>query len=349
MIRDSYTLKEELIETLLTTQGASQPKDNDIVIRCPFCGDSQKTLSHGHLHVRIDITDNLPLIFHCFRCDATGIFSAKTLNELGLGYSPDMSVGLLRYNKSSTKAYNRKLGIKDNGFDFIVKAAKNHFLADKKKSYLEDRLGVNLSYEEWAKLKVVFNLQDFIEDNEIKSLTTKPGMCRLLNNNYVGFLSVRNEFIVFRNIFKDKNIRYYKYMIKNIMDKTNKMYIIPSKVDALSTEKVNINISEGTFDALGLYFNVFNQDNERNLYAAVCGCGFKTTCKYFLKKGIIGKNVVINIFSDKDKDKKFYKSIVQEIAPLVGEINLFYNDLGKDYGVKKEEISLIKSTLYKLR
>ena len=36
----------------------------------------------------------------------------------------------------------------------------------------------------------------------------------------------------------------------------------------------------------------------------------------------------------------YYKKMIVGISPFVNDIRLFYNDIGKDYGVKKEEIKL---------
>ena len=59
---------------------------------------------------------------------------------------------------------------------------------------------------------------------------------------------------------------------------------------------------------------------------------------------MIGDNIVINIFSDSDHDKYFYQNMMNELSPWVEKINLYYNSIGKDYGVPKDKISLIKRT-----
>lgn len=52
--------------------------DDDWIGRCPFCGDSQKSSSHGHFY----LAKRYP-IYHCFRCNAKGYVDSleKHINE----------------------------------------------------------------------------------------------------------------------------------------------------------------------------------------------------------------------------------------------------------------------------
>ena len=340
---DNVRLKNRIINLLLELPVSNRVKENDIVIRCPYCGDSAKNENHGHLHVRIDINDNLPMIYHCFRCDESGIVNPTFLRDIDI-INRSCNPELIRYNNKASKNLCKTLNISTKKYNYINIVPKIMSLAKKKKEYIENRLGIEISYEEWINLKVVFNLVEFLYNNDLKIYY--KNLVKLLTSNYVGFLSCDNEFIVLRNLYKDKNLRYYKYKLRKSMDeKMNKLYIIPTNVDLLSTDEIFINIAEGVFDILGVYFNIKNRETKNNVYSVVCGCGFTSACKYFLKLGIIGKNVTINIFSDKDKDMYFYKELFKEIEPLVGHIYLYYNNIGKDYGVRKEELELIRSKI----
>lgn len=346
MLKDSR-LKELIIDRLLDTQGASRPKEDDIVVRCPFCGDSVKSLDHGHLHIWIDVNEPIPMIYHCFRCDASGILNKNLLNELEIN-DGDINGNIGRYNNKMNKVIRNSLSFFDERKPVFIPDITKIETALRKKEYIENRLGVSCSFAEWAELKVVFNLLEVLfANNLVNRLSTSKDKVKELHLDYIGFMSCLNQQIVMRNITDSKN-RYYKYSLfgKKYDPYINKLYIIPNQIDALTTEPITINVSEGTFDILGIYFHIFNKNKKNNLFAAACGCGFNTAVKYFLQKGLIGDNITVNIYSDKDKNPAFYKDLFKDIKPLVGHVNLYYNGLSKDCGVRKEDISL---TCYQIK
>ena len=69
-----------------------------------------------------------------------------------------------------------------------------------------------------------------------------------------------------------------------------------------------------------------------------------------LNIGLVGDNVVVNVFADNDEefnnknnkptDIRYFKGIFKKVKYLYGEINIYYNTIGKDIGVRKDEISL---------
>lgn len=339
---NTHEFKEELIQELLTLPAAKKTRDG-VVVRCPSCGDSRKSRDHGHLHIRIDLRNDEPIIYHCFRCDEfKGIFNSSTLRELEL-YDNNISSTLIQYNNSSIRKIKKSLKMKNNKLDIRNPQVKDTKLAEEKRQYLNKRLGVDLSLADWTQLKVVFNLIELLMENNLKDFTTSKDTILSLHANYVGFLTTANEFVNCRCIYPEGQ-RYYKYTLKEIIGDTKKMYIIPTEVDLLSTEKITINIAEGVFDILGIYLNL-SENHTNQIYSAVCGCGFHTVITYFIQCGIFGDNVRINIFSDKDKDKNFYNKLINHISPFVGEIYLYYNEIGKDYGVPKDEVRLLETRI----
>ena len=63
---------------------SEQTSKIQIRTRCPFCGDSQKNLHTGHLYLRINPDDNLPIVYNCFKCPAQGILKYEDLESLGI-------------------------------------------------------------------------------------------------------------------------------------------------------------------------------------------------------------------------------------------------------------------------
>jgi len=338
---DNYSFKLRIRNKLLSVHSSKSVNESQIVIRCPFCGDSVKNSTSAHFFIKIELKLNTPIIFHCFLCDISGVMTPSILRTFRIN---DLQINskLLSYNKETIGKINKKLGIKNNIFDFKIPMSLLKELIKEKKYYIENRLGINITEEELIELKVVFNFGEFLRHNNIKTLTTNKEQASILHNNYVGFLSAKNEHIVFRDI-SGKYKRYFKYSIYKNLDNTRKFYSIPNSIDLLLPKTITINIAEGVFDILGLYYNIFDKEKENTIYTAVCGCGFTNVLKFYIQSGIIG-NVDINIFSDKDKKPWFYKNLFEELNPFVNKIKLYYNSLGKDYGVKKNEINLIKRT-----
>jgi len=303
-----------------------------------------KDITHAHFNVKINLYDDEPIIFHCFRCDIGGILTPSLLRTFKIS-DLQMNSGLISYNKETMGKVNKSLGIINNDFNFRVPMPSDSEKTYKKKVYIEKRMGRPFTIEELVGHKVVFNLGDFLRENGIDTLTVKKEQAKLLHEDYVGFLTAKNEFINFRDI-TGNNKRYYKYSIFKTLDNTRKQYVMPNQIDLLSNNEIVINIAEGVFDIFGIYYHLFDQEKKNMIYTAVCGSGYISVLKYFIQMGVIG-NVIVNIFSDSDRTPKFYKDLELEdqIKDWVKTINLFYNEKGKDYGVTKDEIKLIKKKL----
>jgi hypothetical protein len=337
-------MKLELRERLLELPYSKKVNRDQIVARCVFCGDSRRHSNGAHLYIKISEKEDEPILFNCFLCNMGGVLTPQLLKEFEIR-DLQLSSNLLSYNNKAMKEMNKSLGVKNNNIELKVPAYKNE--SDKirlKKEYIENRLGIEFTYEDLYRLKTIFNLKDLLRFNELKP-TKKPDDMDLLDNNYVGFLSCKNEFVICRNTVNDKNRRYDKYSIFKSLENTRKFYTILNTIDLLSTEKIEIHIAEGVFDILGIYHHFHNKDKANKVFAAVCGSGYMNVLKYLIKIGIFGSNVDINIYSDSDKTEHYYVPIKKELSPFVNKINLFHNAIGKDYGVKKEEIRLMKKKL----
>ena len=333
-------MKLELQERLLESPYAKRVNNKQITVRCVFCGDSRKHHDSTHMSVKIDPNDdNEPILFHCFLCDMGGVLTPSILKEFEIR-DLSLSSSLLSYSKRVKKKM-KTLGIYDNNIPMRVpryKIVPSEVI--NKKSYIENRLGIELTVEELYNLKTVFNLRDFIIKNDIVKPTVGHKKGVLITDNYVGFLSVRNEFIVFRNIKNDKNKRYEKYSVFKSLDNTRQFYSIPNAISLVTPEPIQLNIAEGVFDILGIFYHINNKDLHNKAYAAICGAGFKSVIKYFIALGIFGENVTLNIYSDSDRKREFYTYIIRDLSIWFAKVNIYYNSLGKDYGVHKEDIHI---------
>ena len=150
--------------------------------------------------------------------------------------------------------------------------------------------------------------------------------------------------IVFRNIEKDPKIRYIKYPIFNGLQLGETSYVIPMKADIMSPS-INLNVSEGIFDILGVFFNIMKGNLKNNIYVAVTGSGYRRVIKYFLRKGF-ACNLNINIYSDNDKDIDWYSNILKD-KYWFNDINIYYNGMEgeKDFGVTSDKIIIQKAVI----
>jgi len=315
---------------------------NQIALRCQFCGDSKKDPRKTRFYVQTNVTNDKPILYNCFNCGESGILTPSVLRTFDIN---DLSLNssLITFNKNIQKKFNKIYNIKDNKFNYKVPIGRDGTSDVIKKKYIEDRLGLSFTFEELQKLKVIFSLEQLLAINEIDKVTVNSSRANSLNDDYVGFLSVRNEFIIFRDITNNNKLRYDKYSIMPSIDNTRKFYTIPNKIDILTNEPIYINLAEGTFDILGVFYHIKNKQLHNQIYTAVCGSAYTSVIKYFISTGLVGDNIIINIFSDNDKDEYWYSKMVKEISPFVNSINIYYNTKSKDYGVHKDKIDLIQS------
>ena len=327
--------KQELIQELLLNIQPSYYKNYELNVRCPFCGDSVKNANSAHLSIRINPDDDQPLVFRCLRCNTTGIFNGTTLSMIGV-YSSTNSTNIERYNRLSCKKHGFTSSKK--GLNIKFPELQINDLVLQKHRYIENRLGTSLDINELHEKKIVYDFIGLLKYNKIEKIYGDVEHIKTLQNDHVGFLSARNDFINFRDMTGNHK-RYYIYKIMRNLDTTGKFYIMPNNIDPFNSDMKYINLTEGVFDILGLYYNIMNKYEYNTVYASINGSGYLNVIKYILEQGLLC-DVNVNIFSDADRSPSYYKSMVRTLMPFVNDVRLFYNDIGKDYGVPKEQVKL---------
>lgn len=339
-------LKIYLRDKLLELPDVRQYSTTHLLKRCHVCGDSRKDPNKAHLYIKITPNDKERIVWYCVRCSAGGYVTPTLLREFEI-HDLQLNANLIKFNKGC-ESLDRSIGTKENNFNFVIPKPIDDTLTEAKKKYIEDRLGIHFSIEELLGLKTIFDFGQFVIENKdtIQKLNVPNEKALLFQREYVGFLSTKNEFINFRNIINNpKERRWDKYSIYKNIDNTQRHYTIPNKIDLLSSKKLIVNMAEGVFDIFGVFYHLFNKNLHNSIYTAVCGCGFLSVLKYFISQGLVGE-IEINIFSDADKDINFYKNIgVHKMLEWVDNINIYYNEKSKDYGIPKDQIKLIKKKL----
>lgn len=346
-VRDT---KIQMIEALLNRgEWIQEVNSSEFRTRCPFCGDSQKNYNTGHLYIHINPDDNFPMVYNCFKCPASGVIDKEFLSVMEIS-DINLQSNISTLNKYADKASSHKFIYGDKSIMFDYK--RPDIELGYKTNYIEDRLGLKFTIDDFNKMKVITSLRDFLIENEIKKLTCDDRTAFILERDYVGFLSFGNSYILFRDVVNQKSkYPWVKYPITEESKQCRVFYSMESEIDIFSKETLEINLAEGVMDTLSACYNLnHNISNAMNI--AVCGKHYNNIIYKLIGLGLIGKNININIFSDNDEvfnkksqaptDINYFKNILKHSKNLFGDINVYYNIIGKDIGVHKKDISLKK-------
>ena len=350
----SKELKETVVESILARPGYSRRVgDTEIRTRCPFCGDSQKNLNTGHLYIRINIDDNLPMLYNCFKCGEHGVVNQRFLDLLEVENTMDISTELRKFNKYSDNFSASKFinGVTTLIFDYKLPL----FERGKKTEYVEKRLGRHIPDEGLRKMKVITSLKEFLILNGIKESTlTDLRWLNAIEDHYVGFLTYGNSYILFRDITGKEQLSWLKYPITVKSKETRAFYTIESTLDIFTKDKITINLAEGVMDIASAFTNL-EYDGDNILNIAICGRQYTSTLEWLISMGLIGDNIDINIFADNDKtynmknksptDLKYFNTLFNRYKYLFRSVTIYYNGAYKDIGVPLNQIALEKYRL----
>jgi len=322
----------------------------EIRVRCPYCGDSQKNRNDAHFYIEMKI----PFKFYCQRCNTGGILTQDTLKDLEI-FDSSLSVSLIEGKKISRKLsgikkieaapFKKKI---NNKTDTLSKYIKNNIFMDendfsllfKTTNYFNERFKTSFSKEYLEeKFKCILSPFNFFKKNNIFTDLSKYNF-----NEAIGFLSSDNSYAIFRDISNLQKTRYYNL---NIFPYENgsinsKIYNIHSDINVLE-EKVNLIITEGIFDIIGVFIHFYlGKEEEKNtIFAAACGKSFLAVIQNFVRLGFLDFNLII--YSDADVSINFYKNLKNSSVYLRNmPITIFFNIKEKDFGVSKDKISLKK-------
>ena len=315
----------------------------ELVCRCRYCADSSDP-THGHMYIKIPQSKNDIPMFHCFKCQTSGIIDSRTLLEWGI-YDPIMGVQLDKIIKSASKN-QANIGYNRTWYSFI-NHINNYALAQYKLNYINNRIGTNLTFQDCLSQKIILNLRDTLIYNKIDQYTRHQNIIDQLNEYFVGFLSLDNNFVNLRRmcdegiVYKSIDNRYINYNIHDKKDNTEKMYIMPTTIDLANPNRVNIHLAEGPFDILSIRYNLRQNEIENSIFAAITGSGYKGLVMHLISTF---KLFYFNLHLYPDNDKHGNNSMVNEIKELIkpyGAILFEHRNLypgEKDFGVPKNRI-----------
>lgn len=311
--------------------------------RCRECPDSSNPDS-AHMYISIPKNADEPSLYYCHKCGCKGIVTHNTLIRWGI-YDVQVANELTMYNsKISKKSSNSKY------FNKQVYDLRNTYTTIDQKSeiklkYIQDRLGVGLSYEDLHRLKICLNLNDLIKENHINKLTRVENIVNQLDQEFIGFISIDNVFLNMRkatnaSVYKEIDKRYVNYRIFDKSDDSTKFYTIPTQVNLNGTKRVKLHIAEGPFDILSVYLNCRNM--EEGIYTSVTGNRYDSVINFFLTNFML-PYIELHIYPDNDKYGSMQRMrslkyhLLDPSIPIYVHMNTYSDE--KDFGVPKSRIS----------
>ena len=233
----------------------------------------------------------------------------------------------------------------DDVWIFLMQYA-NPVHVQMKADYIRDRIGLDIHYADAPNYRIIFSFADFIVANKMENMINiSTKYLNFIDSNYVGFLSLNKNCIIFRRVTnkgvvdngKYKSLRYIKYIIdeKNIDPDT--FYTIPTAFDIMTSTPINVHISEGPFDILSIMTNGVVNTEENNLFFAVCGFGYAGVIKNVIKLGTCPINLFIYADNDKSDTEIKYQVLSKKVGiyHYINEMTIIRNSYPdeKDFGV----------------
>lgn len=327
---------------------SSQSGGREVVCKCKYCPDDG---SHYHMSISIPDNEYTPSFHNCWKCHTSGIVTYKKLLEWGI-YNADIAQELTQHNSAvfssdiSNQYYYRIIPR-----DLTTLRNPSN---DIKLKYINDRLGLSLTYDQLSENNIILNLIDFLNINRITSLTRDPRIVKSLSDNFVGFLSMDGNFISLRcitdhtKLYKTIANKYIIYNITGSKDNTLKFIIDNTVIDY--TKPMIVNIAEGPFDMISVKYNILELYQKTNNVCniAVTGNTYLAPLRYLILENCLGlTKTIVNIYADNDK-AGFYplKNLMNELSVFHNiRFNIHINEIGKDFGVPKKDIKDIIITL----
>jgi len=329
---------EEYVDILQSTLKVAflNYKRAHLSVRCPYCGDSVKSEYSAHLNIKVNSEDGV-MVWRCVRCEESGIVNSKFTRDIKV-----LNLDALKLSHKNTTAFNksgRRIKTTGSSLQPLLIPISRSKESSIKLDYLRDRLNLDISPRDAvSKFKVITDFRKLFERNKWLKITEKERMMKRLNRDGLGFLSSDNSHIIFRDINDEWDKRYFNYKIYNddILG-TSLTYSIASEIDAMEIG-LEVSISEGIFDIISI--SQLNNDNS-SAYFASNGKSFKTVINKIRNKGFL--DVKPNFYPDDDVNISFFKWLKKEDPILRNKmLSVFYNSIGKDFGVEQSKIKIRK-------
>lgn len=324
---------------------------SEIVAVCPYCGGGRK--QERTFYVSIPTKEKPRYLFRCFRASCRG---GQTK-----GYVTPDFLRMIDCNNYEANIYLNGLNkeaLKEKRF--TQKGARNikNFpspddkLSKAKLKYINDRLGIKLTFKDLYKLKIHTNMNELFKYNDVSIDKKKEYYYKNLSDHGIAFISTYNDYVTIRNATGTDKIK--RYTIVDIFEAEDdidkfKTYNIPTKIDLLSISPIELILTEGSFDILSVFFNIENEDYFNKIYCSVSGASYERIINHYIRQhGLL--DLIIKIYSDSEVELSYYEKIYKSIKRYTNslEMYVYYNrkEKQKDFGVPKSEIQIEENYIW---
>lgn len=291
-------------------------RSKNIIARCPFCASHHTGKEHLHLYISTEAP-----IFNCFQagCPGRGNIS-KLIKQLEGHDVSDKFIdrALLKESVKKTKVFSEDKLLEVKIPDLKMDVFPNKLF------YLKKRLKfANVDINSISGL--VFDINTFLEINEIPITENLFRLKDFLHSNFIGFVTKNQTTLILRNIDENSEFRYFKVKIQN--SKFLDYYQVPG----LNPNANQIVLSEGIFNIMSEHiFDTLNINRSTKLFASALSSKYDSLLKSIVFHEQIFKPNVI-ILSDNGVELDYYKKMRKYNNHIIDTMSVYYNKTGKDF------------------
>lgn len=334
--------KQDFLGILQRSNYCQVVGDIRVKTRCILCGDSHKDKNKKRLYIVCDPNDRSEAIkYICFNCGEYGELTPDMLSMI-IGDDYEAISLLKRINRfSHNDSGNLKVNKYRNNKEISVEIPPPMRTYDtiKKIKYLNKRIGYPIPIEDYQRLKIIFNVSDFLKLNNIPVQNKYQQILPLYDRDYIGFLSVKNEYIILRDITGGNKFRYVKFNIFGMESNAHSFYTISNTVDTITSDPIRIIVAEGPFDILSIVYNIYGGIIPNCVFMSTNHGAFYNPLLYYINKGLVGSNIFLDIYKDSDSIMD-YNLLRNQLKIYTKNYKVYRNAIGKDFGVPKDKFEI---------
>jgi hypothetical protein len=292
----------------------------NIIIPCPWC-EYGKLKDHYHLYISL-----YEPIYNCFHSECTQSgFLTKLIKKIE-GVETHKLRKFVDLDKLKSNPIKKKSIVE--GKDKLLQIPKiniNEF--PKKTLYIKKRFKFSSFINIENIPNLIFDFDKFLRINNITLTEPKQiNMVDYLQSNFVGFLTINNAFIIFRNIDEMSDFKHFKFTID---DKTK--FLDYYKILGRNPLSKKVILAEGIYDIFSEYlFDFTGNKNDVYLYA----CSMSTNFRNLIKSIVFNEQdfkLDIIILSDKGIKLEYYQKLKKYNSFIINSLKVYYNRANKDF------------------
>lgn len=337
--------KSAFLSILQNSRDCVPVGDVRVKCKCILCGDSKRDPNKKRLYLKCDPLDvSEPITYICFNCGESGMLTVDMASQI-IGELTIDEISLLKrinktaMNDSGTVRVNKYKNSKE--IDVKIPAPRKTENTIRKIKYMNKRIGTVVPLKDYERFKLIFSIVEFMQVNNLNVQSKYRNLMHLFERDYIGWLSVKNEYIILRDITGNNKFRYVKFNIFGMESDAHSFFTVKNGINVISHEPIHIVAAEGPFDIMSLVYNVYGEITPNMIFMSTNHGAFYNPLLYYINKGIVGSNVYIDIYKDSDSIMD-YELLKEQMKIYTKNFSVFQNAIGKDFGVPKEEFQVEK-------